>query len=149
MRVWRLTRRPFADLSGAGAELLGGRWTSPRMPVVYAAVDAALAALEVRANLDLDFALVPDDYVLLGIDTNYLGYEDAPPLTDGDECRAFGDRWWRRAFSPSARSFRRHAGKPQHPHQSPPPRRPSRPHRLPAPLALCVLEVGWAGFLGM
>jgi RES domain-containing protein len=93
MRVWRLTRLPFADLSGAGAELLGGRWTSPCIPVVYAAIDAALAALEVRANLDLDFSLLPEDYVLLGIDTNYLGFEDAPPLTDGDECRAFGDRW--------------------------------------------------------
>jgi len=93
MRVWRLTRRPFADLSGAGADLLGGRWTSPRTPVVYAAIDAALAVLEVRANLDLGFDLLPDDYVLLGIDTNYLGFEDAPPLTDSDECRAFGDRW--------------------------------------------------------
>ena len=93
MRVWRLTRLPYADLSGTGAELLGGRWTSPRVPVVYAAVDAALAALEIRANLDLDFSLLPDDYVLLGIDTNYLGYEDAPPLTDGDQCRAYGDRW--------------------------------------------------------
>jgi RES domain-containing protein len=93
MRVWRLTRRPFADLSGVGADLHGGRWTSPRTPVVYAAIDAALAALEVRANLDLGFDLLPDDYVLLGIDTNYLGFEDAPPLTDSDECRAFGDRW--------------------------------------------------------
>ena len=44
MRVWRLTRLPYADLSGAGAERLGGRWTSPRIPVVYAATDAALAA---------------------------------------------------------------------------------------------------------
>lgn len=93
MRVWRLTRLPFADLSGAGAELLGGRWTSPRTPVVYAAMDAALAALELRANLDLDFSLVPDDYVLLGIDTNYLGFEDAPHLDGRDACRAFGDRW--------------------------------------------------------
>jgi RES domain-containing protein len=86
MRVWRLTRLPYADLSGAGAERLGGRWTSPRIPVVYAATDAALAALEVRANLDLDFTLLPDDYVLLGIDTNYLGYEDAPPPPGGRSC---------------------------------------------------------------
>jgi RES domain-containing protein len=93
MRVWRLTRLPFADLSGAGADLLGGRWTSPRTPVVYAAMDAALAALEMRANLDLDFDLIPDDYVLLGIDTNYLAFEDATELGSPRERRAFGDRW--------------------------------------------------------
>jgi RES domain-containing protein len=93
MRIWRLTRLPFADLSGEGADHFGGRWTSPRIPVVYAAIDAALPALELRANLDLEFDLLPDDYVLMGIDTNYLTPEEAPALTDRAACRAIGDTW--------------------------------------------------------
>ena len=93
MRIWRLTRLPFADLSGDGADLHGGRWTSPRIPVVYAAIDPALPALELRTNLDLDFDLLPDDYVLMGIDTNYLTPEQAPALTDRPACREIGDKW--------------------------------------------------------
>jgi RES domain-containing protein len=67
MQVWRLCRRPHADLSGEGARLFGGRWNSPGRPVVYTAEHPALAALEVRVHLDLPFELLPADYVLMGI----------------------------------------------------------------------------------
>jgi RES domain-containing protein len=45
--VWRICRRPFADLSGEGARLYGGRWNAPGRPLIYAAESAALAVLEV------------------------------------------------------------------------------------------------------
>jgi RES domain-containing protein len=66
-------REVHADLSGEGARLYGGRWNSPGRAMVYTADNPALAALEVRVHLDLPRSLLPEDYVLLGID---LG--DAP-----------------------------------------------------------------------
>ena len=65
MDLWRLCRRPYADLSGEGARILGGRWNSPGQPVVYFAEHPALAALEVRVHLDLPFELLPSDFVLM------------------------------------------------------------------------------------
>lgn len=42
------------DLSGRGAELLGGRWNRPGMPVVYGAGSIALAALETAVHVEAD-----------------------------------------------------------------------------------------------
>jgi RES domain-containing protein len=89
--AWRICRRPFADLSGEGARLYGGRWNSPGRPLIYAAETAALAVLEVRVHLDLDWDLLPDDYVLVSIDTGSL-----TPQTIDDpsgDSRAIGDGW--------------------------------------------------------
>ena len=89
--AWRICRRPFADLSGEGARLYGGRWNSPGRPVVYAAEAAALAVLEVRVHLDLDWSLLPADYVLMAIDLSSLAIEslEEPP----DDPVAYGDAW--------------------------------------------------------
>ncbi len=67
MDLWRLCRRPYADLSGEGARAFGGRWNSAGRPVVYFAEHPALAALEVRVHLDLPFDLLPNDYVLMRV----------------------------------------------------------------------------------
>ncbi len=91
MRVWRVCRRPFADLSGEGARLYGGRWNSPGRPMVYAAESAALAVLEVRVHLDLDWRVLPDDYVLMAIETGDLVAETLAE-TPADP-RAAGDAW--------------------------------------------------------
>jgi len=101
MLLWRLTRRPHADLSGRGGEIADGRWRSRGRPVVYCASSAALAVLEVRVHLDLPFELLPDDYVLMRIaapDALSLRTMDARDLPAGwrqreDFCRALGDRW--------------------------------------------------------
>jgi RES domain-containing protein len=89
--VWRICRRPFADLSGNGARLYGGRWNTPGRPLIYAAETAALAVLEVRVHLDLDWDMLPDDYVLVAIDTAAIVAETIhePP----DDPRAIGDAW--------------------------------------------------------
>ncbi|MDX1606947.1 MAG: RES family NAD+ phosphorylase [Candidatus Competibacterales bacterium] len=93
MRLWRLTRAAHAALDGEGARRFGGRWNAPGRAVVYTAADAALTVLEVRVHLDLPLDLLPDDYVLLGIDTGPLEPETGPALTDPDACRDFGERW--------------------------------------------------------
>ncbi|MBV9077293.1 MAG: RES family NAD+ phosphorylase [Methylobacteriaceae bacterium] len=92
-RAWRICRAPYADFSGEGARLWGGRWNSPGQPVVYAADTPALAVLEVRVHLDLSFDLLPADYVLLTIDLGRAEIEDVASLP-GDTV-AFGDAWLR------------------------------------------------------
>ena len=94
MHLWRLTRAPFANLSGEGARLYGGRWNSPGAPIVYTATEASLAVLEVRVHLDLPFELIPDDYVMMTIDTDHLTPEKGPALIDPNACRDYGDQWF-------------------------------------------------------
>ena len=89
--VWRICRRPFADLSGEGARLYGGRWNAPGRPLIYAAETAALAVLEVRVHLDLDWDMLPDDYVLVAIDTAAIVTETIDEFPD--DPRAVGDAW--------------------------------------------------------
>jgi RES domain-containing protein len=91
MQAWRLCRAPFADLSGEGARLYGGRWNAPGRAMVHAASEAALAVLEVRVHLDLPPELLPDDYVLMKLDFAELPVESLGDLPS--DPRAFGHRW--------------------------------------------------------
>lgn len=68
MIVYRIAKAAFCDLSGQGARLYGGRWNSPGRPMVYTASAPSLALLELLVHLDLDLALLPDDYRLLAIE---------------------------------------------------------------------------------
>lgn len=89
--AWRITKRRYADLSGSGAKLTGGRWNSPGVAVVYCADHPALAALEVRVHLDLPYELLPDDFVLMKIEL-----PDEPPeeiKTIPTDPRAIVDHW--------------------------------------------------------
>jgi RES domain-containing protein len=101
MELWRLCRRPFADLSGEGARRLGGRWNSPGRAVVYLAEHPALAAMEVRVHLDLPFELLPADFVLMRIavpDGLIAGLAGAQ-----SETVAAGDAWLTGARSAALR----------------------------------------------
>jgi RES domain-containing protein len=101
MIVWRLTRRPYADLSGRGGEVADGRWHTRGRPIVYCAGTAALTVLEARVHLDLPLELLPDDYVLMKIDTpdelalRTIGPADLPAgwRSREDLCRRIGDAW--------------------------------------------------------
>lgn len=97
MDLWRLCRRPFADLSGEGARILGGRWNSPGKAVVYFAEHPALAALEVRVHLDLPFELLPADFVLMrvALPDSLIAQIDTPPgeVMSGLQTLAVGDTW--------------------------------------------------------
>jgi RES domain-containing protein len=91
MDLWRLCRRPHADLSGEGARIFGGRWNSPGRPVVYLAEHPALAALEVRVHLDLPFELLPSDFVLMRVS---LPDDLITQMADaGSETVAIGNAW--------------------------------------------------------
>lgn len=93
MELWRLCRRPYADLTGEGARRVGGRWNSPGRAVVYLAEHPALAALELRVHLDLPFELLPADFVLMRValpDGLATSQETIPPAT-----ASAGDAWLR------------------------------------------------------
>lgn len=108
---WRLTRRPWADLSGEGARRHGGRWNSPGRPAVYLSEEAALPLLEVLVHLDLPPDLLPPDYVLMRVDLSPLQRaapgawaENGPAeLLDERDSRAWGDRWIAEARTPVLR----------------------------------------------
>ena len=91
MFAWRLCREPFADLSGEGARLYGGRWNSPGRPLIYASSTAALAVLGVRVHLDLPPELLPDDYVLVTLDLGHAAIEEVAALPQST--REFGEAW--------------------------------------------------------
>jgi RES domain-containing protein len=101
MILWRLTRRPHADLSGRGGQLADGRWHTRGRPVVYCAASAALAVLEVGVHLDLPLDLLPDDYVLMQIEARddlevrTIRSSDLPAGWGSREhlCRPIGDGW--------------------------------------------------------
>ncbi len=65
MRVWRLCREEYADLSGIGASLYGGRWNSPNRSVVYTASSLALAFVEIIPGLRK--GVFPNGFVSLHI----------------------------------------------------------------------------------
>jgi RES domain-containing protein len=99
--VWRITAEPFADLTGEGARLYGARWNSPGRPMLYTAEDAALAILEVRVHLDLDWTLLPDDYVLMRIEVHDLPTEHITDLPSDPQ--AVGDAWLKSGTTPLLR----------------------------------------------
>lgn len=98
MRVWRVCRAVFADLSGEGARLHGGRWNSPGRAMVYTAENPSLAILEVRVHLDLPPDLIPDDYVLVEIDLAGAACEEIAAVPE--DPRKVGDAWLSEARSP-------------------------------------------------
>lgn len=104
--AWRLARRAYADLTGAGAQRVGGRWNSPGRPAVYLSLEASTPLLEILAHLDLPLDLLPEDYVLMKVDL------DPPSVAGGwiergpeaplpvEDSRAHGDGWLAEARSP-------------------------------------------------
>lgn len=64
MKLWRLTRAPFVELDGKGAELHGTRCAPRGAPVVSPASEAGLAVLVALRYQPRDLAGIPDDFVL-------------------------------------------------------------------------------------
>jgi RES domain-containing protein len=66
MIVYRLSKSKYAnDLSGRGSELVGGRWNSKGVPVVYTSESRALATTEIAVHTSL--ANIPTDYCIVSI----------------------------------------------------------------------------------
>jgi RES domain-containing protein len=63
--TYRVVRRQYANLSGAGAGRYGGRFNPPGIPAIYTSQSIALALLEILVHIDK--SELPDDYVAMTI----------------------------------------------------------------------------------
>lgn len=99
MRLWRITRRPHANLDGQGGLFAAGRWHSKGQKVFYASEHPSLAILETLVHLDSD--LIPNDYVIIEIEVaDELAIKTLNPkelksidLQKEYATRAVGDKW--------------------------------------------------------
>ncbi|WP_166367167.1 RES family NAD+ phosphorylase [Pseudomonas akapageensis] len=66
MIFWRISA--FADLTGRGGVLAGGRWHSAGRPVVYLAGTPAGAMLEILVHLEVDQEDFPETLQLLRVE---------------------------------------------------------------------------------
>jgi len=102
MRFWRICRRRYASeaATGEGASLVGGRWNSRGIRVVYASTSLALAAVETFVNLEPNLqptdlvsieGEIPDELEVRQLDAKRL---PAHWYASRDETlRRFGDEW--------------------------------------------------------
>lgn len=96
MKVWRLARRRFAALDGAGARLYGGRWNRRGQSVVYTSENLSLALLEVIVHLELALEDFPADYVKIAIEVpDAMERERVAALPKGEaRMRIIGAGWY-------------------------------------------------------
>lgn len=81
MIVYRITRLKYArDLSGKGAEKIGGRWNSKGNAVLYCSNSIAHASMEVVVNLPMGNP--PSGYVLVTIEIPDIIKEVVLPIKD-------------------------------------------------------------------
>lgn len=67
MIVYRLTKKKYRnDLSGRGAELVGGRWNNKGIALIYTSSNRALCTAEIAAHTP--FGILPENYYLLIIE---------------------------------------------------------------------------------
>ena len=102
MRLYRFCRKRRADdLSGTGAKLVGGRWNSPGVPMLYTSENRALALAEYwihvhPSNLPSDVCVVeievPDTARIISMPLSSLpqNWRVSPPLKS---LRQIGDQW--------------------------------------------------------
>lgn len=82
MIVYRISRKQYRnDLSGTGAKMVGGRWNSPGLAILYTTRNISLSLLELMVHTDSDqfsgeFSLIsieiPDKYFGATIDYRKL-----------------------------------------------------------------------------
>lgn len=92
MRLWRLTRSEYVALDGAGAAKLGGRYSSPGVPLVNFASEPGLAVLVALRYVQATPAFSDDDFVL-GWTTINCDVERVPNKLSSQEKVAFVDAW--------------------------------------------------------
>lgn len=66
MIFWRISG--YADLTGRGGVLAGGRWHTAGRPVVYLAGTPAGAMLEILVHLEIDQEDLPETFQLLKVE---------------------------------------------------------------------------------
>lgn len=100
--IWRVVRNRYsqAGLTGEGARIHGGRWTSPGYPVIYCAQNLSLAVLEILVHTDNKRSLSGFSKIALhipGDKMHTISQENLPEIWDapfpGPELQKIGDQW--------------------------------------------------------
>lgn len=101
MIVYRISNAAYSDdISGTGAKLMGGRWNSKGIPVLYTSQHISLAVLEMLVNtnfkdydiaLDLMYITVPDQLSVSAIKLSTLKKDWN---SDFDYTRYIGDEFF-------------------------------------------------------
>lgn len=99
MIVYRLSKSVYAqDLSGKGAELVGGRWNSKGNPVLYTSQSIALCVTEIAVHIPL--GILPKDYELIHIEipeTEFFEVKKLPKdwktFPHADSTQKIGDKF--------------------------------------------------------
>ena len=91
MKLWRLTRAPFAALDGRGALLKGSRYAPGGVPMVSLASEAGLAVLIALRYQPRDLAGIPDDFVLGWTEVDVVPERVPDNLDDGAIRQRVGD----------------------------------------------------------
>ena len=101
-QAWRIADGRFDPFSAVGASLVGGRWNSPGLGVIYASRSFAGAMLECLAHAGI--GRVPRTHVAVqiavaaAVTVDQQDEANLPPGWDHADCRvarAFGDTWIR------------------------------------------------------
>ncbi len=102
LAVWGVfkTRNAHTGLSGEGARLYGGRWTSPGRPVIYCAGHLSLAIFEILVHTERKQALSGYTKVKVEVAESQISAITEPDLPTtrkrsfpGIELQRIGDRW--------------------------------------------------------
>jgi len=110
MILYRISKEAYAnDLTGEGARRFGGRWNSKGTPVLYTAISAALATLELLVQTPLN--ILPKNLALIEIDCpdntiiQKIEPEDYPDdwnrYPGPKSCAEIGDEWCRQSSAPA------------------------------------------------
>lgn len=101
MTFWRISS--YADLTGRGGVLAGGRWHTAGRPVVYLAGTPAGAMLEILVHLEIDQEDFPETFQLLKVelpdDASLITIPDLKPgwKADLNYTRMIGDAFLTRS----------------------------------------------------
>ena len=101
MTVFRISNTAYKDdISGTGAGIMGARWNSIGIPVLYTAQHISLAVLEMLVNtnfkdysiaLELMYIKLPDQYPIFSINPGSLKHNWSE---DPDYTRFIGDEFF-------------------------------------------------------
>jgi len=103
LTLWRVVKSRYRDeaLSGEGARLYGGRWSSPGYPVIYCSQHLSLAILEILVHTQRTNMLSGYDQINLGIDPQYIKSVNPESLPENwndpfpsQDLRNIGDSWF-------------------------------------------------------
>lgn len=104
LSIWRVINNRYAHLglSGEGARLYGGRWTSPGYPVIYCAQHLSLAILEILVHTERKQVLASYSKISLTISEAQVYRVSAAELPEkwaapfpGFDLQEIGDLWLR------------------------------------------------------